>query len=52
MNKEQEDLAVELLSEVWRSHRDPESPDYNACEKEDEACQWCVEALSVIEAAN
>jgi len=43
----------ELLTERWVSHRDKDSPDYNACDVDGE-CAWCEEtkqALGEIEAA-
>jgi hypothetical protein len=32
---------IEMADEVYQSHRDPESADYNECEKEQ--CMWCEE---------
>lgn len=38
-------LATELLQEVMQSHCDPESPEYNECEKAQ--CRWCELAQSI-----
>ena len=46
MNKAMQELAVEMLQEVYDSHRDKESCDYNECEIDE--CLWCHEAGKVI----
>lgn len=40
--------ALDLLNEVMRSHADPDSPDYNECDKD--PCAWCTEAKELIDA--
>jgi len=39
--------ARELLSEIYKEHRDPNSAYYNNCDN-GEDCQWCVEAEEII----
>jgi hypothetical protein len=41
--------AIELLTDVMDSHKDPNSPDFNDC-LDGRECQWCVEAKEWIEA--
>ena len=40
---------VKLLLEVRAGHRDPESADYNGCEKS--PCRWCEEVQEALEKA-
>jgi hypothetical protein len=41
-------LAVSALREVQRAHRDPDSGDYNQCERG--ACAWCDDAEQALTA--
>ncbi len=43
------DLIQELLQEVVDGHSDPDSPDYNECDKPGEMCMWCDNALKAID---
>lgn len=38
------DKAISLLEEIIFNHADPESADYNECDKEGEQCLWCDHA--------
>lgn len=38
---------IDLLQEVVRSHRDPDSPEYNECDTAE--CEWCRRAKAAIE---
>ena len=40
--------AKECLLDVWQSHRDVYSSEYNQCEKPGEECFWCDYAESGI----
>jgi len=40
--------SVDLLKEVYMSHHDPNSPEYNSCDN-GEDCQWCVWANEIID---
>jgi len=42
-------LAIENLEDVFSAHRDPESRDYNECEKPGDECQWCADARKGID---
>lgn len=37
----------EIVHDVWAAHRDPESTNYNECEKPGEECMWCDWAINV-----
>jgi hypothetical protein len=43
--------AIDLLTEVMDSHKDPNSADFNDC-LDGRECQWCVEAKQWIEEQN
>ena len=34
------------LEEIWAAHRDPQSSEYNQCEKDE--CAWCTETRSLL----
>ena len=40
--------AIDLLTEVMDSHKDPNSGDFNDC-LDGRECQWCVEAKQWID---
>jgi hypothetical protein len=37
-------VADEMIDEIMASHNDPDSPDYNECEKD--PCAWCAQWLA------
>lgn len=39
---------ADLLSEIIDAHADPDSPDYNVCDKAGEDCIWCSDAKTVL----
>ena len=39
-------VMVELIREVMGWHCDPDSPEYNECERE--PCYWCEQAARVL----
>ena len=41
-------LAINSIKEVMLGHRDPDSSNYNECEKAGEECMWCVDAEKAI----
>ena len=45
---ERMDAAKSVLAEVMSWHADPDSPDYNQCERPEERCHWCCNAALVI----
>jgi len=38
----------ELVAEIWSTHADPHSGDYNQCDTD--PCQWCVETKQRLDA--
>jgi len=42
---------IPLVEEVMLNHRDPQSVEYNECEKPGEECMWCDLAQKAIDAA-
>jgi len=42
------ELAIECLREIMRSHRDPNSDIYNECDEPGEECLWCANAEKAI----
>jgi len=46
--KELKSLIIETLLDVYHAHRDPESCDFNDCEKD--PCAWCEDADEIIKA--
>jgi len=39
-------LAIMLLMDIMRTHKELNNPNYNQCDKF--PCQWCVDAQKII----
>jgi hypothetical protein len=48
LNAKTKEAIIELLDEVMGWHADPDSPDYNECDKPGEACSWCCQAKDTL----
>ena len=49
MNRAELKRAVQCLQEIIREHADPDSNEYNECDKPEEECMWCDHAKKTIE---